>query len=108
MVWSRRMGASWGLERLEGTVEMIRGEELGAQPRVVRALPRDLRPERARVVHVAQVRELVADHVVDEAERSLHQAPGEPYLAARIAAPPARHRGGDHEPGRLEVRAKRQ
>src|SRR6476646_10218905 len=42
---------------------MVGREQLRAQPPVVGALALDLAPERTRMVHVPQVRKLVADHV---------------------------------------------
>src|SRR5258708_3916091 len=98
MVCSTRMPVT-----SEGTVEMIAGEELGAERPVIGTEALDLGPERARVVHLAQVRELVAHDVVDEMRRRLHQAPCEADLAARVAAPPARARRGDGEPWRRDA-----
>src|SRR5258708_13805902 len=98
MVCSTRMAVS-----SEGTVEMVAGEELGAQCPVIGTEALDLGPERSRVVHLAQVRELVAHDVVDEMRRRLHQPPGEAYLATRVAAPPARARRGDGEPRRRDA-----
>jgi hypothetical protein len=75
---------------------------LVAQPLVVRAQATDFGPELARVVHVPQVRELVADHVVEVAELVADLGDGA-RDEARVAQPErlgaahlregARHRG---------------
>src|SRR4051812_22027492 len=90
MVCSMRMEAP-----SERAVEMVARVQLGTQPAVIRTLALDLGPEAARVVHVPQVRELVADHVVDEVRRRLDQPPGEPYFAPGVAGAPPRQRRRD-------------
>src|SRR5260221_2940901 len=96
------MGASWW-GTLEGTIKMVGCEELLAQPPVAGAKALDLGPDRARVIHLAQMRELVAHDVIDEMRRRLHQAPGEAYLAPGVAASPARARRGDGDSRRRDA-----
>src|SRR5258708_37605038 len=76
---------------------MVGVEELLAQPAIVGTLALDLRPERARMVHLPQVRQLVADHVVDELAPRLHEPPRKAHLAPRGAAAPARERARKRE-----------
>src|SRR6187549_2199992 len=86
----------------EGPVEVVGFLELAAKLAVARALSLDFRPERTRMVHVPQVGKLVADHVVDERGWRLHEAPREPYLAARVAAAPTGSRRRDEDARRRE------
>src|SRR5215203_1647833 len=106
MVWSIRMPPPRWIAMLEGTIQVVGREQLLAQRTVARALALHLRPERARVVHVAKVGELVANHVVDERFRGLHQAPREAHLAPRVAASPARERGRQHEARWVDARTR--
>src|SRR5260370_40224379 len=87
---------------------MVGGEELLAQTAIAGALALDPRPERARVVHLPQVRQLMADHVVDELAPRLHEPPGEAHLAPRVAAAPARERARKREARRRQPRGARE
>ena len=58
--------------------------------RVVRDKSRHGAPEALRMVHLDEMRHFVRDHVIDESQRHLNQAPVEMNAAAAVATAPAR------------------